>query len=234
MSILKPIGYAGAWEFKRPVPTPSGGIADSPQVSVSFNETWIPAVLSALKVLTRPEAWEGTLGDIQRVMGDAHSLLDYGTVSPGGGLVIGEIVAHGLASLPATWLACDGSTHLRVDWPDLYAALHSAYIVDADHFKTPDLRSRSPLGSGQGSGLSNRAIDASGGEETHQLTNAELASHSHNMYVLWASGGTHDVYSIAPNSNGTRFSSTEPDGSNTAHNTMHPYRVIQFAIVASL
>lgn len=229
MSILKPIGYAGAWEFKRPVPTPSGGIADSPQVSVSFNETWIPAVFSALKALTRPEAWEGTLADINRATGDAHSLFDY---SAGTTMTIGLIVSHMLGTLPVNWLPCDGSTHLRVDWPGLYALLDAAYIIDADHFKTPDLMGRSPVGAGAGSGLTNRAVDAMGGQETHTLAVGEIPSHQHNIRGATSNlaGGVIPFLAMGGASVGW---STELFGGGTAHNTMHPFTAVKYAVVAS-
>lgn len=231
MSILKPINYAGAWEFKRPVPCPASDILGAPLVSVSFNEDWIPAVMSAMKALTRPEAYEGTLSDIQRCTLDAHSLLDYSTPIVGGA-VVGEIVPHTLASLPSNWLACDGATHLRVDWPDLYAVLHSAYILDADHFKTPDLRGRSPLGSGAGSGLTSRAVGDSGGEENHALSVGELASHNHVYFyneAAWVVG----AQVLQASGNPVKNSSTQNAGSGTGHNTMHPFLAVQFAVVAA-
>jgi len=98
-----------------------------------------------------------------------------------GNALIGTIAPYMTASPPAGMLACDGTHYLRVDYPDLYAALDSAFIVDADHFATPDLRGRVPLGAGTGTGLSTYASGDAGGQENHALTTAELAVHNHGL-----------------------------------------------------
>lgn len=227
MSILKPINYAGAWEFKRPVPCPVSDILGAPLVSISFNEDWIPAVMSAMKALTRPESYEGTLSDINRCTKDAHNLF----ILSGASMPVGTIVPHMLSTLPSNWLNCDGATHLRVDYPELYAIIDAAYIIDADHFKTPDLRGRSPLGVGSGSGLTTRAVNAMGGEETHVLSVAELAQHSHTytelLYTPAAVIGPSQflVYNY-------QFSNSGSTGSNSPHNTMHPFTAVKYAVVA--
>jgi microcystin-dependent protein len=143
---------------------------------------------------------------------------------------IGTLIGHVLASLPSNWLDCDGATYNRVDWPELYAVLDSAYILDADHFKTPDLKGRTPIGVGAGSGLTSRAVDATGGEENHVLTVAELAQHNHsynNPAVQSYPYGT-----FASNAFVTiNTANTANAGSNTAHNTMQPFTAVKFAIV---
>jgi hypothetical protein len=40
-----------------------------------FNKAWEPAVLNALKLLTRPEYWLGDLADIRDTVTDAHTLM---------------------------------------------------------------------------------------------------------------------------------------------------------------
>lgn len=87
--------------------------------------------------------------------------------------LVGLIMPICSAAAPDGTLVCDGSTHLRVDYPALYAALDAALIVDADHFITPDLRDRFILGSGT------NAPTATGGSFEHVQTLSELAQHSH-------------------------------------------------------
>jgi len=104
--------------------------------------------------------------------------------------MLGTIFPYATAATPPGALDCDGSTHLRVDYPDLYAALDSAYIVDADHFKVPDLLGRTVIGVGHGTGLSTYAMNNSGGTEGHVLTTAQLPNHSH---TVTDTGHTHGV-----------------------------------------
>lgn len=46
-------------------------------------------------------------------------------------------------------------------------------------FNLPDMRGKVPVGHGTGTGLSARQVGQTGGQETHALTVAELASHNH-------------------------------------------------------
>jgi len=103
--------------------------------------------------------------------------------------VIGEVVViAGTANPnPGNWLPCDGASLLRSDYPDLFTALGTTYgAADGTHFNVPDLQGRAPIATGSGSGLTPRALGDSIGEETHALTLAESASHTHTD-----SGHTH-------------------------------------------
>jgi microcystin-dependent protein/cytoskeletal protein CcmA (bactofilin family) len=74
-----------------------------------------------------------------------------------------------LLNVPGGWALCDGGTYNGV--------------------LTPDLRGRFVLGAGQGAGLTNRVPGATGGEETHTLTTAEMPGHTHTGTT--ASAGDH-------------------------------------------
>jgi microcystin-dependent protein len=93
--------------------------------------------------------------------------------------VIGQVIAYVTTFPPANVLPCDGTTYLRVDYQSLYEVLDTAFIVDADHFRVPDLRGRTIIGAGQGTGLTNRSVDDAPGQEAVVLTEGELAEHSH-------------------------------------------------------
>lgn len=143
--------------------------------------------------------------------------------------MIGQVVAYASTNPPSGTLACDGATHLRTDYPDLYAALNSAYITDADHFRTPDLRGRGIIGSGTGPGLTNRAVAQSFGEETHQLTVPEMPSHTHTYsqpqaYLPTLTGP--QPFSLAVSS----LNFTGSAGGNGVHNNVQPSHVLSFAI----
>jgi microcystin-dependent protein len=53
-------------------------------------------------------------------------------------------------------------------------------------FGLPDLRSRVPIGSGQGAGLSSRVLGEAGGSENVTLTTATVPPHSHTLNATTA------------------------------------------------
>lgn len=231
----------------QPIPKGIAAITDDPAGgtlwSLYFNSEWAPAILTVLKLLARAEAWKGTQSDVNTALQSGHTILgqiqEFAGVAP-----IGTIIAHACATAPANTLACDGTHYLKADYPALVAALDSTFSVDSTHFRVPDLRSRSIVGVGQGSGLSNRALDASGGAETHALTTAELAQHTHPQrhntnttgdepmsFDLGGTGASHLKGSNVTSTQGSNIVNTDPAGSGTAHENMHPWRALHYAIV---
>lgn len=169
--------------------------------------------------------------------------------------MLGLIMPIMSAVVPGNMLLCDGTTYLRVDYPALYAAIDSAFIVDADHFKVPDLRGRVPLGSGTGSGLSPYSVGATGGEEKHALSQIEGPSHVHTLsdpghthpplspatlFIGSHAGGAAGVPATATNTRDQLATtgsaatgiSMASSGSNVPHNNIQPYLSLNFAVVA--
>lgn len=111
---------------------------------------------------------------IFRTMFDEYSL-------NGACRMIGEIICYAGSTSPVLgWLECDGASLLRTDYPDLFTVIGTVYgAADGTHFNLPDLRGRVSIGVGSGSGLTPRALGDSFGEESHVLTTAESASHTH-------------------------------------------------------
>lgn len=134
----------------------------------------------------------------------------------------GVIVDYAGAAAPAGWLLCNGAAVSRVTYAALFAAIGTTFGVGdgTTTFNVPDCRGRSPVGAGQGSGLTNRALASTGGEETHQLSAAELASHTHNYVIIAAGGG---MYGVSPGTASQGLTPTSSAGNDTAHNTMHPF-----------
>jgi len=145
---------------------------------------------------------------------------------------IGSIIAYA-SSLPATAsiMACNGDSLLRSAYPDLFAAIGTTWgAADIAHFNVPDLRGRTLVDSGTGSGLSNRVPGQTFGEEDHQLTTAELASHTHSEGSTLPSVAQTPITPIAT---AVGFSSvTGSTGGDTAHNNMQPSAVIVYGIIA--
>ena len=87
---------------------------------------------------------------------------------------VGTINAYVGSTAPTGWLFCNGTTSTSI-YPIL-AGLVGATV--------PDLRGRTIIGTGTGAGLTARTLNATGGTETHVLTTAELAAHSHSISFL--------------------------------------------------
>lgn len=140
-----------------------------------------------------------------------------------GCLMIGDVTI--IARDPAVWeLTCDGATYNRVDWPDLYAVIHPAFIIDADTFSVPDLTDRFIfIGTGVGD---------TGGESSHVLTVAELPAHTHGEQ----DPGLVEVQvglGAFPLSDPGLPSQTGSTGGGDAMPIMPPYATLQAVIIAS-
>lgn len=164
-------------------------------------------------------------------------------------VMLGTIFPLITDSVPEGALECDGTTYNRTDYPDLYAALASVYIVDADHFTTPDLRGRTVIGAGAGAGLSTYATGDTGGEESHVLTTAELAAHSHGVTdpththteitvtpTVITIGAGAPAPSAVPGVGVTGASATgitvNSEGADSAHENRQPYLALRYAVWA--
>jgi len=147
--------------------------------------------------------------------------------------VIGEIIAYaGPTSPDSRWLPCDGSSLLRVDYPDLFNVIGVVYgAADGSHFNVPDFRGRTGLGIGTGSGLSPRSLGETLGEEEHVLTVGELASHVHDTgnSILLGTSVPPPFDALGPNPFPAVTGST---GNDDPHNNMQPSLVINYLIVA--
>lgn len=173
--------------------------------------------------------------------------------------VSGLVFPYAGSVVPAGWLLCDGSAVSRAKYAALFAAIGTTWGVGdgSSTFNLPDLRGRSLLGAGTGSGLTARTLGAKGGEETHVLTEAELAAHSHGG-VTGGESATHThpqapqtavttsstvglsptvtnqaafsaAFSTGTESNGHTHT-VASDGSNTGHNNMPPWAAVNWIV----
>ena len=139
----------------------------------------LPAVLGALDTMTEESSWEqlGTMTPAEAAALAADIVDSY--LSSGEVCMIGSLLHYVSVNPPSGVLPCDGSTYLRVDYPELYAILDPSLVIDVDTFVTPDLQGRTLIGVGAGSGLSVRALGDVGGSEQHQLSIPEMPRHRH-------------------------------------------------------
>lgn len=224
--------------FQFPIPVPADDPDAGTLLSVQFSADWQFMVIGCLMQLLEQTTWdtndEATLNLAQARADMLMQLFMEATPV----IYPGMIVFYGAASPPAGYLLCDGSAVSRTTYADLFAAIGTTFGAGngTTTFNLPDLRGRSPIGTGQGSGLTNRALAANGGEESHVLTTSELASHSHTDTGHTHSEGTATATLInggleAPASSaipsigvtGTGSANLTSAGSDSAHNTMHPF-----------
>ena len=169
----------------------------------------------------------------------------------------GSVIPYAGTSAPTGFLFCDGSSVSRSTYAALFAVIGTEYGTpdDSSTFKLPDLRGRVVAGKDDMGGSSaNRLTDQSGGlngdtlggtvgSETHTLTTAQLASHTHSfsdtdsitaMTFLndglgvnrGGSGQSSSINSISVSISGT----TGSKGSVNAHNKVQPTVILQYII----
>jgi len=198
------------------------GVSDAGTVPSAGSLTWIGV-----------DPADGVL-KVRKSSGDGGALVSLEAAGGGGESPTGSIMAFGGSSAPSGWFLCDGSEYSQTTYATLYAVLGSTWNTGgetAGYFRVPDLRGRGPIGSGTGSGLTARTLGATGGEENHQLSVAELAAHSHNAYVYASFGAQTSWFGGGPKLNAAALQAiTQSAGSNTAHNTMQPFAVVTYII----
>lgn len=164
----------------------------------------------------------------------------------------GSLLMFAGASAPVGYLICDGSPVSRTTYAVLFAAIGTTYGVGdgSTTFNLPDLRSRSPLGAGQGTGLSNRSLGAPGGVESVTLDATMMPSHTHTHNANGGAGSgaspaTGLAYSDAQNTAGAGLDATNGElnlyttpialtinstGGGLPHTNMSPFLAVNFII----
>ena len=208
---------------------PIEGVLDAPLVSILVNEKWKHVILDAVQELDKPYAWvDGTDTDKAEQQAIELFLRIHTATEPptagGGTMPIGAIIPYATATPPTDCIACDGTVFNRVDYPDLYAALDTGLIIDADTFTTPDLRDRFVFGAGD------IAVHQTGGTQTHTLTIAEMPAHVHQIYYI--TGGAAGSNSPKIQGNSPTTTPTLPTGGNQPHENMPPYYALKYCMVA--
>lgn len=209
---------------------------------------YLAIVRGALQMLTFPWSWTkyGAL-EPQEAADMMMTMFNRFCLGKDTCRMIGEIVPFaGSVSPKINWLECDGSEVLIATYPDLYIVIGDTYgTASADHFRLPDLRGRTPAGTGTGTDLSPVTVGQSYGEEKHVLTVAELAAHNHpdsghshttgNSFTgaaLMPGEGPVLIPNPIPASTGSASANNAAAGSDAGHNTIGPRLGIMYLIVA--
>jgi microcystin-dependent protein len=96
---------------------------------------------------------------------------------------IGEVSAFALSYVPAGWMPCDGQALAINQNQRLFAVIGERYgTAGTGTFRLPDLRGRSPIGAGQGTGLRRRTLGDSVGRGAVTLRPDQLPAHTHDVH----------------------------------------------------
>jgi microcystin-dependent protein len=147
---------------------------------------------------------------------------------------LGEVRLFGFSFPPKGWALCNGQLLPINQNQALFALLWTTYGGNGvQTFALPDLRSRTPIHSGNGF-----VQGAMGGEEYHTLTLGELPAHSHAIGAnatsadkstpqgnFWANSGR-NLYASSPDST----MNSGVTGGSQPHENRPPYLVINFCI----
>lgn len=227
--------------------TPPDNLTVCRRVKIPAQTDWLSLVSGALAVLTKPYNFElsGTATVEETTQFFEQFFLDY--LDSTDYCMIGSIFPYITALPPAHCLVCDGSSYQRINYPDLYAALDAVFIVDADNFVVPDLRGKTVIGAGDGGAdYTNRTVGQIGGEEAHQLTVTELASHGHtdlgHSHIYNPPGTALPVVApgevpvtainLLPGLTGEAYANIQNTGADEPHNTMQPFLALNYCVMA--
>lgn len=138
--------------------------------------------------------------------------------------------------VPEGYLLCDGQQLRQTDYPELFAAIGTAYNNGYDYngrrltttegfFRLPDLRSRFVVGQNAGDD-DYKEVGAIGGEKTHRLSVEELPAHSHTLHTVpwgrrFTGGGSANQLDAGEGATGNT-------GGNRAHENRPPYYALAY------
>lgn len=139
--------------------------------ALSIDDALVPHVSDAIAQLTFERSWieiDDPVSDIVAECSDALDSWYFGL------MFVGQVSSF-LGAVPPSWLELDGSTHDKVDFPELWAALDAQYR-DATTFTLPDLSDLFLVTAGAGT----YSLGDTGGADDHTLVTAEMPAHTHS------------------------------------------------------
>jgi len=155
---------------------------------------------------------------------------------------IGMVILFGGSFAPRGWALCDGQLLPISENSALFSILGTTYGGDGrTTFALPDLRGRVPLHPGNGPGLTPRDLGQKLGEESVNLTAAQMPSHGHAMNVANVPAdndrpsadmlGRSQIYTATATPTATLNPATIANsGGNEAHDNMQPSLGINYII----
>jgi len=137
---------------------------------------------------------------------------DEGSPFVGSDPLLGQLVISASNLVPQGYASCNGQILPINQNTALFSLLGTTYGGNGQTtFALPDLRGRAPIGTGQGSGLSNQNLGEAAGVESLTLTDSQLPPHTHTVTGL---GGP----------------TTAIDGGGLSQTTMQPTLALNYII----
>lgn len=166
---------------------------------------------------------------------------------------IGEIRIFAGNFAPNGWAFCDGQILPISQNTALFSLLGTNYGGNGNTtFALPNLNGRTPIGSGQGSGLTERYLGETGGVEFVQLNTLEIPAHQHTMNAIGTltlpsssvAGNSDSPANAYPATVSNGYSATAGStmkttdysidltgaGSSLPHNNLQPYLTVRYII----
>ena len=220
------------------------GVTDLQDLLTTYGQPFLPS-----EILVEGQTLTTVLTDLQQSI-DSLSALSGG----GGGSVldmpIGTILPVASEAVPEGWVLCDGRELAIEDYQGLYDLIGTTYgagdsafwaqvFYPATTFNIPDLRGRTIIGANDMGGeqsdvltIHQASAGQVGGEELHQLTEAEMPSHSHQVEIegwefFYLQGG-YDGFSGPQEFPTTSQEETSFEGGDQPHNNMQPYMALNY------
>lgn len=144
--------------------------------------------------------------------------------------------------VPEGYALCDGAALRASDYPELYAAIGTAFnsavnyngsqnTTQSGFFRLPDLRGRFVVGYSDVDPDYKKYGNA-GGEKKHTLSTDEMPRHNHGLKFRTEKWGDNANKRPFPDLNGTDGykASTDYAGSGQAHENRPPYYVLAYII----
>lgn len=135
---------------------------------------------------------------------------------------LGQIIMFGGTYAPDGWALCNGQELPIQQNQALFALLGTTYGGNGvTTFALPDLRSRVPVGQGQGPGLTNRTLGEKSGTENTNILVSNLPPHTHSLNASTLAGNT----SVPTGKYLANTSSLDKEYIDTTNTAMHPTAV---------
>lgn len=190
------------------------GVSGNPTVDIDSSYVGQTSITTLGTIATG--TWQGTR------IGSAYAGVPSGAVMPYAG-----------SSVPTGWLECDGTAVSRTTYADLFTAISTTWGTGdgSTTFNLPDLRGRTPIGAGTGSGLTARTLGGTGGAEEHTLNAAQMPNHTHDTITKSSATGFGSAGAVTrANAVSDGTVATSSTGSGSPHNNMQPWAALKMII----